>query len=62
MSAPVSNNNLTAEVCPFMAASINGDIPNLLPVLYIIHTVTCNTSIYMYYEIELDTKTITITG
>jgi len=34
MSAPVSSNNLTAEVCPFMAANISGDMPNLLPVLY----------------------------
>ena len=38
MSDPKSNNNLTVGVWPFIAANISGDIPSLLPVLYIIET------------------------
>jgi hypothetical protein len=33
MSEPMSNKSLTAAVCPFIAANINGEMPNLLPVL-----------------------------
>ena len=33
MSLPMSRSSLTVAVCPFMAASISGVIPNLLPVL-----------------------------
>ena len=33
MSLPMSSSSLTVAVCPFMAASISGVIPNLLPVL-----------------------------
>ena len=33
MSEPMSNRSLTAAVCPFIAANIRGEMPNLLPVL-----------------------------
>ena len=33
MSLPLSSSSFTVEVCPFIAASMRGDIPNLLPVL-----------------------------
>lgn len=33
MSLPMSSRSLTVDVWPFMAASISGEIPNLLPVL-----------------------------
>lgn len=33
ISEPMSSNSLTAAVCPFMAANIKGEMPNLLPVL-----------------------------
>lgn len=33
ISEPMSSNNFTAAVCPFMAANIKGEMPNLLPVL-----------------------------
>ena len=33
ISEPKSSNSLTVVVCPFIAASIRGDIPSLLPVL-----------------------------
>lgn len=33
ISLPMSRRSLTACVCPFMAASISGEIPSLLPVL-----------------------------
>lgn len=29
----MSNRSLTAAVCPFIAANIRGEMPNLLPVL-----------------------------
>lgn len=35
MSEPMSNRSLTAAVCPFIAANIRGEMPNLLPVLEI---------------------------
>lgn len=33
MSLPMSSRSLTVDVWPFMAASISGEIPSLLPVL-----------------------------
>jgi hypothetical protein len=33
MSEPFSNNSWVADSCPFIAASINGEIPSFDPVL-----------------------------
>ena len=55
MSDPKSNSNLTVGVWPFIAANIRGDMPSLLPVLYIIQVVMPTmvkiTNVTLQYEI-----------